>query len=112
MMERSSVFSIRIRFGSDCAMLSSAVRCSPRRLYRRLLNASSIWINGMRSVKDLIFNNWMLKVFSFILAFALWAAVAGESTSEIGIEVPLEYRNVPTNSEIVGDGVNTVEVRL
>jgi YbbR domain-containing protein len=47
-----------------------------------------------------------------LLATLLWAAVSNEASSEIGLEVPLEYRNIPPRVEITGDTVNTVEVRL
>src|SRR5262249_3940286 len=39
-------------------------------------------------------------------------AVANEASSEIGLEVPLEYRNIPAQLEITGDMTNTVQVRL
>jgi YbbR domain-containing protein len=39
-------------------------------------------------------------------------AVANEASSEIGLEVPLEYRNIPPHLEITGDMINTVQVRL
>jgi YbbR domain-containing protein len=66
----------------------------------------------MHPVKHWITHNWFLKVFSLALAIALWVAVASETSSEIGIAVPLEYRNVPGDLEITGDPANTVEVRL
>jgi len=36
----------------------------------------------------------------------------GPWISEVGFEVPLEYRNIPAQLEITGDTANTVEVRL
>jgi YbbR domain-containing protein len=42
----------------------------------------------------------------------LWMAVANQASSEIGLEVPLEYRNIPAQLEITGDMTNTVQVRL
>jgi YbbR domain-containing protein len=42
----------------------------------------------------------------------LWMAVAHQASSEIGLEVPLEYRNIPVDLEIAGDTTNMVEVRL
>jgi YbbR domain-containing protein len=56
--------------------------------------------------------NWSLKIVSLFLATLLWAAVSNEATSEIGLEVPLEYRNIPSRAEITGDITNTVQVRL
>jgi len=56
--------------------------------------------------------NWHLKLISLILAVMLWMVVATETSSELGMEVPLEYRNIPAQLEITGDTTNTVQVRL
>jgi YbbR domain-containing protein len=66
----------------------------------------------MHPVKHWITHNWFLKLLSFLLATTLWVAVASETSSEIGMQVPLEYRNVPPHLEITGDPAATVEVRL
>jgi YbbR domain-containing protein len=66
----------------------------------------------MRHLKELIFKNWYLKLFSLILATALWSLIAQESTSEILFEVPVEYQNVPAATEVIGDAAKSVEVRL
>jgi YbbR domain-containing protein len=66
----------------------------------------------MRSPKYWITNNWHLKIVALVLAVMLWMAVANQASSEIGLEVPLEYRNIPRQLEITGDMTNTVEVRL
>ena len=59
-----------------------------------------------------IVHNWPLKIVSLLLATLLWAAVSNQESSEIGLEVPLEYRNIPERLEITGDTTNTVQVRL
>ena len=66
----------------------------------------------MRYFGRLLFHNWPLKLFSLLLATALWITIASESTSEIAIDVPLEYRNVPENAEIIGESTNTVAHRV
>jgi YbbR domain-containing protein len=66
----------------------------------------------MHSLKHWLLNNWFLKVASVILAFLVWTAVTNEASSEIGIEVPLEYRNSPPQMEITGDMTDSVQVRL
>jgi YbbR domain-containing protein len=66
----------------------------------------------MQWLRRLITHNWFEKIFALLLATMLWVTIASETSSEIGIEVPLEYRNVPPNMEIVGDTTNSVEVRL
>jgi len=49
---------------------------------------------------------------SLVLASLLWLAVSHEVSSEIGLEVPLEYRNIPADLEITGDTTNMVQVRV
>ena len=66
----------------------------------------------MNPVKHWVSRNWGLKLFSLLIAVILWAAVASESSSEIGMDVPLEYRNIPAHFEITDDRTNTVDVRL
>src|SRR5215831_13608762 len=66
----------------------------------------------MQSRKHWLTYNWPLKIVSLVLAAMLWMAVANEAASEIGLEVPLEYRNIPPQLEITGDVTNTVQVRL
>jgi YbbR domain-containing protein len=66
----------------------------------------------MQSAKHWMTHNWFLKIVSLILATLLWAAVSHEASSEIGLEVPLEYRNIPPQTEITGDMTNSVQVRL
>ena len=66
----------------------------------------------MRSPRFWLTHNWHLKIVSLILAIMLWMAIANQASSEIGLEVPLEYRNIPAQLEITGDTTSTVQVRL
>jgi YbbR domain-containing protein len=66
----------------------------------------------MQRVRYLVTHNWLQKLFALVLAFLLWVMIATETSSEIGLEVPLEYRNIPADHEVTGDAVNTVEVRV
>jgi hypothetical protein len=65
-----------------------------------------------RQLRELLLTNWHLKLFSLVLATALWAVIAQESTSEIIFDVPVEYQNVPPATEVIGDAAKKVEVRL
>jgi YbbR domain-containing protein len=56
--------------------------------------------------------NLALKLVSLVLAGLLWFVIAGETTSEMGISVPLELQNFPKDLELTGDPVDAVEVRL
>jgi YbbR domain-containing protein len=42
----------------------------------------------------------------------LWVFIGGQPRAEIWMPVPLEYRNMPANMEIVGELVNRVEVGI
>ena len=59
-----------------------------------------------------LFDNLGLKTLSLGLAIGLWFVIAGETTSEVGLQVPLELQNFPRDMELTGDAVNAVEVRL
>jgi len=66
----------------------------------------------MRHLKEMVLENWYLKLFSLVIAAALWALIAQESLSEIFFDVPVEYQNVPPRTEVIGDTAKTVQVRL
>ena len=63
-------------------------------------------------MRRLFFAHLGLKLVSLALAVVLWFVVAGEKTSEIGLTVPVELQNLPKDLEVVGEAVDTVEVRL
>lgn len=58
------------------------------------------------------FRHLGLKVLAVALATVLWLTVAGEHYVERSLRVPLEFRNLPSYLEIVGDPPATVDVRL
>ncbi len=53
-----------------------------------------------------------LKILAVTLASVLWLTVAGEHVVERSLRVPLEFRNIPAELEIVGNTPDTVDVRL
>lgn len=53
-----------------------------------------------------------LKVVSIALAALLWVAVAGEQTVERSLRIPLEFTNLPSQLEVVGDSPAVVDVRV
>ena len=57
-------------------------------------------------------SNLAPKIVSFTLVFLLWVFIAGQDRAELRLTVPLEYRNVPGNMEIVGDGASKVEIGI
>jgi YbbR domain-containing protein len=62
--------------------------------------------------KDFFLRNFHMKLTSVLLALLLWVAINGEPQSAIVLKVPLEYRNYPKGIEVLGDTLNTVDVRL
>ena len=58
------------------------------------------------------FRDLWLKVVSVCLAVLLWMTVAGDPVVERGLEIPLEFENVPIGLEIAGDPPDTVSMRV
>ena len=59
-----------------------------------------------------IFRNFGTKVLSIGLAALLWGLVAGQREAERSLRVPLEYRNIPTELELLGEPASLVDVRV
>jgi YbbR domain-containing protein len=53
-----------------------------------------------------------LKFLSICIAALLWLVVAGDRVVERALRVPIEFQNLPQGLELVGDQLETVEVRL
>ena len=58
------------------------------------------------------FRHLGLKIVAVALAALLWLIVAGDHLVERSMRVPLEFRNIPNELEIVGDPPTSVDVRL
>ncbi len=58
------------------------------------------------------FRHLGLKIVALALATLLWLSVAGEHVVERIMRVPLEFRNIGAELEVVGDPPATVDVRL
>lgn len=56
--------------------------------------------------------NLIPKSIAFTLVLVLWGFIAGQQRAEMWLTVPLEYRNIPANMEIVGEWINKVEVGI
>ncbi len=59
-----------------------------------------------------IFRHFGLKILSVVLATLIWMLVAGQREAERSLRVPLEYRNIPEQLEMLGDPTSVVDVRL
>ncbi|HEU4692328.1 MAG TPA: CdaR family protein, partial [Vicinamibacterales bacterium] len=53
-----------------------------------------------------------LKLVSLVLAALLWLLVSGEQTVERALRIPLEFTNLPTQLELVGQPPAVVDVRV
>jgi YbbR domain-containing protein len=53
-----------------------------------------------------------LKFVSIALAALLWVVVAGEQTVERALRIPLEFTNLPSQLEVIGDPPTVVDVRV
>ncbi|MFH0810190.1 MAG: CdaR family protein [Pseudomonadota bacterium] len=58
------------------------------------------------------FNNWGIKLVSLLCAAVLWFFVVGEEKAEIGVIIPVELINIPSNLMVVNDVENGIDVRV
>ncbi len=56
--------------------------------------------------------NLIPKAVALLSVFILWTMIIKQERAEMWLTVPLEYRNIPANMEIVGDMMNKLEVGL
>lgn len=59
-----------------------------------------------------LFRHLGLKFVSVVLAALLWLIVSGEQTVERALRIPLEFTNIPTQLELVGEPPTVVDVRV
>jgi hypothetical protein len=55
---------------------------------------------------------WHLKMLAVATSMLLWFLVVGPQRSELGISVPLQYTNLPTDMEITGKWMERIDVRV
>ena len=63
-------------------------------------------------MKNLIFNNLGMKVSAVILSVFLWFFVASRGQSEIMLEAPLEFRDIPADLGIASSSAKTVKLTI
>src|ERR1700674_4510946 len=59
-----------------------------------------------------VVHNFGLKLISLALAVGLWLAVARDPVAEVGVEVPIEFDNIPQNMEISSENIPRAQIRL
>lgn len=66
----------------------------------------------MRFLRKYVFANAPMKLLALSISLLLWTTYNSEPFSEIGLQVPLEFINMPSQLEIAGDVPTSVHVRL
>ena len=59
-----------------------------------------------------LFHNLTLKLTSIVLAVGLWLAVASSPPSEVALNVPIIFRNMPADLEISSENIPSVQIRV
>jgi len=62
--------------------------------------------------RNILFENWAIKLVSLALSLTLWFYVTSKGKTEMTLTVPLELRNIPQNMAVVGDVAGSLEVRV
>ncbi len=63
-------------------------------------------------MKKMLFGNPGMKVLSVVLAISLWIFVTYRGQSEIAVDVPIGFRNVPKGLELLRESAKTVALNL
>ncbi|MEW6585815.1 MAG: CdaR family protein [Nitrospirota bacterium] len=63
-------------------------------------------------MKNLIFHNFGLKIVAVLLAVVLWLFVTSRGQSEMFIEVPIEFTNIPPRLEMVKQSSKVVTLNI
>lgn len=66
----------------------------------------------MSNLKEIILENWGLKLTALLLSVTLWLAVHGDPGVERTITVPVEIHNLARNMEITSERPNSVDVTI
>jgi YbbR domain-containing protein len=63
-------------------------------------------------MRNLILNNFFLKVSAVLLSVFLWFFLTSRGQSEMSIEIPIEFRNVPAGLGIASTDARTVNITI
>lgn len=69
----------------------------------------------MDNIKEIVFNNFLIKIASLFFAVVLWfyvTPIAIRDTIEVNYILPLELRNIPENMMVIGKFEDRINVRL
>jgi len=63
-------------------------------------------------MKKLLFKNFGIKIASIILAIVLWIVASSRGQSEIFVDIPLEFMNLPSGLEMINSTDKTVSLNI
>ena len=63
-----------------------------------------------RTLKEILTSNFQAKVVAICIAVFLWASLTGQENAEIVLQIPLKYQNIPNNTIIGGEMVQTLKM--
>ena len=69
-------------------------------------------IPRLRRLWSILISNFHFKVISVLLACMLWGAINNEPQSVAVFKVPLIFRNYPRGTEVTGDTISALDVRV
>ena len=64
------------------------------------------------NMRNILFDNWGIKLVSLGLSLTLWFYVTSKGKTEMTVSVPLELRNIPQGMAVVGNVAGSLEVRI
>jgi YbbR domain-containing protein len=64
------------------------------------------------NIRNIVFDNWGIKLVSLGLSLTLWFFVTSKGKTEMTLTVPLELRNIPRDMAVVGNVAGSLEVRV
>jgi YbbR domain-containing protein len=59
-----------------------------------------------------VIHNFGIKLLSLALAVGFWLAVTRDPMTEVAVDVPIEFRNIPENLEIDSESIPRAEIRV
>ncbi len=63
-------------------------------------------------MKELLLENLSLKIVAFLLSIVIWIFVTSRGQSEISIDAPVEFKNIPSGFEIVNHSIKKVTLNI
>jgi YbbR domain-containing protein len=64
------------------------------------------------NIRNILLDNWGIKLVSLGLSLTLWVYVTSKGKTEMTLTVPLELRNIPQDTAVVGNVAGSLEVRI